>query len=217
MYTFDHDLFLALNFDGGDLLDKAMLTISGTPMWIPLYLLILWLVLRSYGWMRLGIFILLLIAAMGLADIVAGIFKHSGLLGDLLPQFEPRLRPMFEPMLEELTISPDSLRVLRKGALLADPSVHAPIEAVSGRYGTVSAHASTVWALCILSSRVIRRRWFTILMVACTLLICYSRIYLAKHYPMDILWGTLLGLLLGYAAVLVFRNRTKRRSRFAIR
>ncbi len=204
MYTFDHDLFLALNFDGGDLLDKAMLTISGTPMWIPLYLLILWLVLRSYGWMRLGIFILLLIAAMGLADIVAGIFKHSGLLGDLLPQFEPRLRPMFEPMLEELTISPDSLRVLRKGALLADPSVHAPIEAVSGRYGTVSAHASTVWALCILSSTVIRRRWFTILMVACTLLICYSRIYLAKHYPMDIFWGSLLGIGLGLIGFVLF-------------
>ena len=204
MYTFDHDLFLTLNFDGGDLLDKAMLTISGTPMWIPLYLLILWLVLRSYGWMKLGIFILLLIAAMGLADIAAGIFKHSGLLGDLLPQFEPRLRPMFEPMLEELTISPDSLRVLRKGALLADPSVHAPIEAVSGRYGTVSAHASTVWALCILSSTVIRRRWFTILMVACTLLICYSRIYLAKHYPMDIFWGSLLGIGLGLIGFVLF-------------
>ena len=124
---------------------------------------------------------------------------------------------MFEPALEGLLITPDSLRTLREGALMADPAVHVPMEALGGRFGTVSAHASTVWALCILSVAVIRRRWFTILMVVCTLLICYSRIYLAKHYPMDILWGTLLGLLLGYAAVLVFRNRTKRRSRFAIR
>ncbi|MBQ5654010.1 MAG: phosphatase PAP2 family protein [Alistipes sp.] len=217
MYTFDHNLFLALNFDGGDALDKLMLALSGTPMWIPLYLLIFWLVQRNYGWKALGWFLLLLAIAMGLADLVAGIFKHSGPLGGLLPHFEPRWRPMFEPALEGLLITPDSLRTLREGALMADPAVHVPMEALGGRFGTVSAHASTVWALCILSVAVIRRRWFTILMVVCTLLICYSRIYLAKHYPMDILWGTLLGLLLGYAAVLVFRNRTKRRSRFAIR
>ena len=29
MYTFDHDLFLALNFDGGPPLDRIMLALSG--------------------------------------------------------------------------------------------------------------------------------------------------------------------------------------------
>ncbi|MDO4758059.1 MAG: phosphatase PAP2 family protein [Rikenellaceae bacterium] len=217
MYTFDHDLFLTLNFDGGEALDNVMLTISDTPMWIPLYLLIIWLVWRDYGWKKLLLFIVLLAAAMGLADIVAGIFKHSGLLGDLLPAFEPRFRPMFEPELEALAISPDSLRVLRKGALIADPQVHMPLEAVGGRYGTVSAHASTVCSLCWLAVSVIRRRWFTILMVVSTILICYSRIYLAKHYPMDIFWGALLGILLGWIAAKIFAHYTKRRSRFAIR
>ena len=217
MYTFDHDLFLALNFDGGDLVDKLMLAISGTPLWIPLYLFIFWLVQRNYGWKALGIFVLLLAASMGLADMVAGIFKHSGPLGGLLPQLEPRWRPMFEPALEGLMITPDSLRTLREEALLATPEVHVPIEALGGRFGTVSAHASTVWALCILSSKVIRRNWFTILMVCCTLLICYSRIYLAKHYPMDILWGSLLGVVLGLIAARLFAHFTKRRSRFAIR
>ena len=71
MYTFDHDLFLALNFDGGTCLDRAMLAISGTPLWIPLYLLVFWLVGRRYGWRMLLLFVLLLAAAMGAADIVA--------------------------------------------------------------------------------------------------------------------------------------------------
>lgn len=204
MYTFDHDLFLALNFDGGDVLDSVMLAISGTAMWVPLYLLIFYLVQRRYGWRAMGFFILLLALAMGLADVVAGIFKHSGLMKDLLPAFEPRWRPMFEPQLEGLAITPDSLQVLRDGALLADPAVHVPLEALGGRFGTVSAHASTVWALCILSTGVIRRRWFSIVMVACTLLICYSRIYLAKHYPMDIFWGTLLGIGLGLIGYMLF-------------
>ena len=49
MYTFDHDLFSALNFDGGTALDRVMLTVSGTAMWLPLYALILWLVWRRSG------------------------------------------------------------------------------------------------------------------------------------------------------------------------
>ena len=204
MYTFDHNLFLALNFDGGAWMDRLMLTISGTPMWIPLYLLIFYLVGRDYGWRRMLLFIALLMAAMGLADIIAGIFKHSGLLGGLLPDFAPRWRPMYEPALEGLSITPDSLRVLRKADLLSDCTVHVPVEAAGGRFGTVSAHASTVCALCLLSIRVLRRRWFTILMTCCTILICYSRIYLGKHYPMDIFWGAGLGLALGWVGYVVF-------------
>ena len=33
MYNFDHQLFLALNFDGGPVLDRLMLIVSGTTMW----------------------------------------------------------------------------------------------------------------------------------------------------------------------------------------
>lgn len=204
MYDFDHDLFLALNFDGGTFTDRLMLLVSGTAVWLPLYALILWLVWRQAGWRSTLLFLVLMLAALALADIVAGIFKHNGLLGGLLPGFEPRWRPMFTPALEGLDITPDSLRVLRRMAAPGTWAVHVPPEAVSGSYGTVSAHASTVVALAVLSISVIRRRWFAWLMVACTLLICYSRIYLAKHFPMDLFWGTLVGAALGYGAYRIF-------------
>ena len=95
--NFDHDLFLLLNFDGGTTLDRVMLTLSGTTMWLPLYALILWLVWRRNGWQRTLLFCVLILLAVALADMVAGIFKHSGLLGGLCPDLEPRLRPMFTP------------------------------------------------------------------------------------------------------------------------
>ena len=142
MYTFDHGLFMALNFDGGTALDRVMLTISGTAMWLPLYALILWLVWRRSGWRGMSVFLVLMLLALGLSDIVSGIFKHNGLLGDMLPQFEPRPRPMFTPSLEGLEITPDSLRALRRAAMPHDWAVHVPPEAVSGMYGTVSAHAA---------------------------------------------------------------------------
>ena len=206
MYDFDHQLFLDLNFDGGPCMDRLMLTVSGTAMWLPLYALILWLVWRRGGWRGVIVFTVLMIAALALADMVSGMFKSNGVLGGLLPDFEPRPRPMFTPSLEGLEIAPDSLRALRMAGTPGDWTVHVPVEAVSGRYGTVSAHAATIVALTVLSAAAIRRRWFTALMLFCTVLICYSRIYLGKHFPMDLVWGTLVGAALGWAAYLVYRT-----------
>ncbi len=206
MYDFDHQLFLDLNFDGGPCMDRLMLTVSGTAMWLPLYALILWLVWRRSGWRGVIVFTVLMIAALALADMVSGIFKSNGVLGGLLPGFEPRWRPMFTPSLEGLEIAPDSLRALRMAGTPGDWTVHVPVEAVSGRYGTVSAHAATIVALTVLSAAAIRRRWFTALMLFCTVLICYSRIYLGKHFPMDLVWGTLVGAALGWAAYLAYRT-----------
>ena len=109
----DHNLFLALNFDGGPFMDRLMLTVAVTAMWLPLYALILWLVWRRDGWRNVILFTALMIAALVLSDMISGIFKHNGVLGGLLPDFEPRGRPMFTPALEGLEIAPDSLRKLR--------------------------------------------------------------------------------------------------------
>ena len=209
----DHNLFLALNFDGGPFMDRLMLTVSGTTMWLPLYALILWLVWRRDGWRNVILFTALMIAALVLSDMISGIFKHNGVLGGLLPDFEPRWRPMFTPSLEGLEITPDSLRALRRAAMPHDWAVHVPPEAVSGMYGTVSAHAATIVALAVLSCGAIRRKWFTALMVVCTLVICYSRIYLGKHFPMDLVWGTLVGSVLGYAALRGYRRLAQSRNR----
>ena len=64
MYDFDHQLFLGLNFDGGPVVDRLMLTVSGTAMWLPLYALILWLVWRRGGWRNVIVFTVLMIAAL---------------------------------------------------------------------------------------------------------------------------------------------------------
>lgn len=216
MQNLDYQLFLALNFDGGPMWDRVMLTLSGTTMWIPLYLLILWLVWRRNGWRGVLLFLVVMAAAVGLADLIAGIFKHTGPLGGLLPDFEPRWRPMFTPALEGLDITPDSLRVLRRLApeelaaagYAGEWRVHVPVEAVSGRYGSVSAHAATIVALALFAARTIRRRWFSVLVTLCALAICYSRIYLGKHFPMDLVWGALVGAVLGGAACAVYRRLT---------
>lgn len=181
--TWDYPLFEMLNFDGGATLDSLMSAISGIVMWIPLYLLILYMVWRRWSWRGVVALILAVALALGLADLLAGIFKHSGPLKDLWPDFPARLRPMFSEGLSDVNI----------------PSTN------HGRYGTVSAHAATIVSLSIISAYAIHRRWFSWLIAMVAIAICYSRIYLACHFPQDILLGAALGVVTATLGILVFR------------
>ncbi|MFI3318620.1 MAG: phosphatase PAP2 family protein [Rikenellaceae bacterium] len=170
--NWDYDLFLWLNFDGGLLMDYLMLFASSRVGWAPIYLLILYMLGRKVGWRRMLLFICMVVGAVVLADMFAGIFKHVGVLKSLAPDFPARLRPMY------CTDLGGVVHVLTKGGL----------------YGTVSAHAATSTAICILSSLAVRRWWLTLALIAQTLTICYSRIYLAYHFPQDILIGIAVGI-----------------------
>lgn len=207
MHSCDESLFLALNFDGGPCLDRIMTLISGMAIWIPFYLLILWLVCRRYGWRNTLLFLAALALALVLSDMLCGIFKHSGPLKHLWADFPPRWRPMFSPALEGLDIPADSLFAWRHAGLPTPNSlVHVPAGAVAGKYGTVSSHAATIAAVVVMSAAVIRRRWFTWLGIAAALLICYSRIYLAKHFPVDLLLGTGVGILTGLFMLWLYKK-----------
>ena len=188
MYTFDHDLFLWLNFDGGRVMDSFMTAVSGVVMWIPLYAFILYFAYRNFGWQRMLGFVVCLILALGFSDILCGIFKHSGPLKNLWPSFPVRLRPMFEPAVKELT------HVVSYG---------------HGGFGTVSAHAATIVSLAWMSALMIRKNWYKWLIAVVVLLVCYSRIYLACHFPMDIFLGALVGTVVGLSIYFLWKKFDK--------
>jgi undecaprenyl-diphosphatase len=184
-FSLDERLFLWLNFDGGAALDAIMSAISGAVMWIPLYLFIAWVVYRKYGWKSLLAFIVCLALAMGISDMLCGIFKHTGLLKNLWADFPARNRPMFDIAVRDLA--------------------HV-VSYAHGPYGTVSAHAATTAAMGILSALALRKRWYSWTIAAIVLLISYSRIYLACHFPQDIALGLAVGLISGGAMYLLWRK-----------
>lgn len=184
-FSLDERLFLWLNFDGGVVLDSVMSAISGAVMWIPLYLFIAWMVYRKYGWKSLLAFVVCLALAMGISDMLCGIFKHTGLLKNLWADFPARNRPMFDIAVRDLT--------------------HV-VSYAHGPYGTVSAHAATTAAMGILSALALRKRWYSWTIAAIVLLISYSRIYLACHFPQDIALGLAVGLISGGAMYLLWRK-----------
>lgn len=166
----DIQVFLALNGMHNSAFDFIMYWISHKFIWIPLYGLILYLIIKHYKWN--SIYILLAIALLiGLSDqISTKLFKNI---------FE-RLRPCHNPDLEGL--------------------VHIVRNKCGGQYGFISSHAANSFALASFLSLILRKYykkiglWFYIWAA----LIAYSRVYLGVHYPGDVLVGALAGMVLGY-------------------
>ena len=183
--TWDWGLFEFLNFDGPAWLDIVMTKASGLMVWLPLYALMIYMVWRRYSWRGIVTFLVAVGVAILLADLVAGIFKHQGPLKDLWASFPARLRPMH---------TSEGLDFAANGYY------------TKNLYGTVSGHTSTITAIALLASVVVSKRWFTTLMIVVALIVCYSRIYLACHFPQDILLGATVGIMAGIVGVMLFRT-----------
>jgi protein-S-isoprenylcysteine O-methyltransferase Ste14 len=62
----------------------------------------------------------------------------------------------------------------------------------------VSNHAANIFGIATVSSLIFKRKLYTVCICVWALTVGYSRIYVGKHYVMDVIAGALLGLSTGY-------------------
>ncbi len=124
------------------------------------------------------------IALLAITVIILA-FVASEYISVFIKESVGRLRPCEEPLLA------DSVRMLEPHGSL---------------YGFVSGHASNTFCFAALSSLIIRKRVYSILIFIWATLISYSRIYVGKHYPADIIGGALLGLLIAYLFWFIYKT-----------
>lgn len=81
-----------------------------------------------------------------------------------------------------------------------------------GQYGFVSSHAANAFAIVAFLWLRYRRRCpiATVFMLIWAMVTCYSRAYLGKHYPGDLLGGALLGTIIGIVVWLITNAIEKR-------
>ncbi|WP_235869140.1 phosphatase PAP2 family protein [Polaribacter aquimarinus] len=88
----DKKLLVFLNNLGSEQWDSLWLTITNQLNWIPLFLLIFFLIIKSYGWKRGGFMILAMVVLVGVSDQFTNLVKNT----------VQRLRPNNDPQIYQL-------------------------------------------------------------------------------------------------------------------
>lgn len=163
----DTSLFLFLNSLHHPILDQVMLVLSyNYILMISLFLFLIYKTYRVYGKKVLLIFTCSIIV-FAMSDIGSSKgFKDN----------TKRLRPCHTP-------------ALASQVWLAGKKCR------GGKYGFVSSHSSNSFAISMFFWLLLRRKskhykWLFFYSAS----VAYSRIYLAKHFPLDIICGAMLGI-----------------------
>lgn len=171
----DKKLFLELNGYHNPWLDQIMMFLTSTTAWIPLYLFLLYLLVKNY---RKEVWMVLL--AVTLTILFADQVTSS-----LIKPFFERLRPSQDPGLEGL--------------------VHIVNKYKGGKYGFASSHAANTFGIATLMWLTLKtyRPWIGLLFLW-AFCVGFTRIYLGVHYPGDILTGQFIGFLSALASYYLF-------------
>lgn len=172
--------------------DYLALISTSTVTWIPLLLLLLYLIIRNNDLRGICGTMLALIVCVLLADQVAStIFKP--MVG--------RFRPTQDPYIMYMVDVVNGYR--------------------GGKYGFFSSHAANTMAIATFLSLMVRDRTLTIWLYSWALLNCWTRVYLGVHYIGDLTVGTLWGITVGYMVYKLWLRYCPgveaRRLRYAIR
>jgi len=170
LLALDRQAFVFLNNLGSESWDGFWLTVTNKWTAIPLYVFLLYLTIRQWGWKRtlhvlIGIALLILVT-----DQLANFFKY-GL---------QRPRPCYDVDLQSVT------RLVKASC--------------GGKYSFYSAHASNSMAVAayfflVFSKLRTSLGVFLLLWAVC---VAFSRIYIGVHFPLDVLFGMGIGALMGW-------------------
>jgi undecaprenyl-diphosphatase len=165
----DIELLTYLNNLGSENWDGFWLFMTDAITSIPVYLFVLYLVYRYFGLKKLVFTLLVLVLVITISDQLANIFKYG---------FE-RLRPCHNEDVKHLV-------------RLVKPSC-------GGRFSFFSAHASTALSLAVFFSLILRKhlKYFSCFLILWAILVGYSRIYIGVHFPADVLFGFMVGIING--------------------
>lgn len=169
----DASLLLWFNSWHTGFLDSFMWLYTGRFIWIPLYVSLLVMLVRAWGWRRA----LIVAVAVGLCVVLA-----DQLCASVLRPIFCRPRPA----------RPDS----PIAGLVTVVNGYR-----GGHYGFPSCHGANSFALAVALSMTLRQWRFGVCIFLWAAVNCLTRLYLGVHYPGDILAGAAIGSLIAWGVM----------------
>lgn len=180
--AWDRSLFLAINGLHSAFFDIVMWHVSEPLTWIPVYLFLLVVLQRRFGWKGLALSVPV-IALMILCSDSGSVLLFKNTVQRLRPSHVDALNGSIHLLLDA------------KGEVYR-----------GGTFGFVSSHASNHFAIALFMIGLLRSwpRGLAPLLLLWAMVIAYSRIYLGVHYPGDVLFGAIYGTTIGWVFSALF-------------
>lgn len=189
MNALDYDILHLLNGSDNPIVDSMALILTDAYTWIPLYLMLIFLVVHNNErWSQILLIISAAICCVSISSIISEV---------ICKPWVARLRPMYTPELY------DHLDLVEGYS-------------ASG-FSFFSSHAANTFSLAVFLSMLVRRRTFSMFIITWSLINCWTRLYLGAHFPSDILVGLLCGGIIGlvcYSVYLFFYKKISSRLHF---
>lgn len=83
--------------------------------------------------------------------------------------------------------------------------IHA-IEEYETSYSFFSAHSSNSFSMAVFSLLYFKNKKYSYIITIWAALVAYSRIYVGKHYPVDVLCGIAFGIVMGFLCFKLFER-----------
>ena len=176
--TLDRQLLEFFNGSNSVFLESVALTFTSGLTWIPLYVALLYLVIKnSENMAQFGLIVASVVLCMLLSD---GVAEY------LVKPYVGRLRPSADPAVKYLI---DVVGNYRESTTFSFPS----------------AHAANTAAVAVFFSLLVRNKSLSVMLLLWSVLNCWTRLYLGVHYPGDILIGFLWGIISAVVSYSVYR------------
>lgn len=176
LIALDKKLFVYLNGLGSENFDAFWLFITKQTAWIPLFLLLVYIIYKKKGSKQTLILLVFVAVLVTFTDQTANLFKYG---------FK-RLRPCNDPEINSI------IRIVKDSKSFSFFSAHA-------------ANSMGVCVFLYLNLKKYYSK-FLVFLFLWPLIFAYSRIYLGLHFPLDILTGYTFGTAYAFLMLFIYKR-----------